>query len=57
MDPQLMKDILDKNPRDIWDQHISGRYLITSAIHNFEGGKYYTNVKVKRDSFSIDIDK
>lgn len=57
MDPQLMKDILDKNPKDIWDQHISGRYLITSAIHNFEGGKYYTNVKVKRDSFSIDIDK
>ena len=52
-----MKDILDKNPKDIWDQHISGRYLITSAIHNFEGGKYYTNVKVKRDSFSIDIDK
>lgn len=57
MDPQLMKDIIDKNPKDIWDLHISGRYLITSAIHNFEGGKYYTNVKVKRDSFSIDIDK
>ena len=56
MDPQLMKEMLEKNPRDIWDQHISGRYLVTSAIHNFEGGKYYTNVQVKRDSFSIDID-
>ena len=57
MDPQSMKDLLDKNPRDIWDEHLSGKYLITSAIHNFEDGKYYTNVKVSRDSFSIDIDK
>lgn len=56
MDPQSMKDLLDKNPRDVWDEHLSGRYLITSAIHNFEDGKYYTNIKVKRDSFSIDID-
>lgn len=56
MDPQNFKDLLEKNPRDIWDEHLSGKYLITSAIHTFEDGKYYTNVKVKRDSFSIDID-
>lgn len=56
MDPQNFQDLLEKNPRDIWDEHLSGKYLITSAIHTFEDGKYYTNVKVKRDSFSIDID-
>jgi predicted transcriptional regulator len=56
MDPQSMKELLDKNPRDIWDEHMSGRYLITSAIHQFKEGKYYTNIKVKRDSFAINID-
>ena len=56
MDPQNFQDLLEKNPRDIWDEHLSGKYLITSAIHTFEDGKYFTNVKVKRDSFSIDID-
>lgn len=56
MDPQSLQDLLDKNPRDVFDEHLSGKYLITSAIHSFEDGKYYTNVNVKRDSFSIDID-
>ncbi len=56
MDPQNFQDLLEKNPRDVWDEHLSGKYLITSAIHTFEDGKYFTNVKVKRDSFSIDID-
>jgi len=57
VDPLLLKELFDKNPNDIWDAHMSGKYMITSAIHNFEDGKYFTSVKVKRDSFSLDIDK
>ena len=37
------------------DKHLSGKYLITSAVHKFDGGDYYTHVKVKRDSFSATI--
>lgn len=57
IDPQSMKTVLDKNPRDLWDEHLSGRYLIVSTIHTFNESKYYTSVKVKRDSFSIDTSK
>ena len=57
IDPQSMKKMIDKNPRDLWDEHLSGRYLIVSTIHTFNESKYYTSVKVKRDSFSIDISK
>jgi len=33
------------------DELISGRYLITSAIHTFKGGNMMTKVQLKRDSF------
>jgi len=57
IDPQSMKKMIDKDPRDLWDEHLSGRYMIVSTIHTFNESKYYTSVKVKRDSFSIDISK
>jgi len=33
------------------DEYMSGNYLVTSAIHRFKGQQYFTEVKVKRDSF------
>jgi|GEM_PF-3927814 len=35
------------------DKHMSGKYVITSAIHTFEDGEYHTNIRVKRDGFEI----
>ena len=53
-DPSVQRKVLtDKYGR--FDKHLSGKYLITSAIHTFENGDYFTNVKVKRDSFTIDL--
>ena len=34
---------------------LSGKYLITSAIHEFSDDEYYVNLRVKRDSFSVDL--
>ena len=41
--------------RDLWDMHLSGRHLITSVNHTFSGGEYFSEVRVKRDSFSIKL--
>jgi hypothetical protein len=37
------------------DKHLSGKYVITSAIHTFEDGEYHTNIRVKRDGFEIEV--
>ena len=37
------------------DKHMSGKYVITSAIHTFEDGEYHTNIRVKRDGFEIEV--
>jgi len=37
------------------NEFLSGKYLITSAIHEFENDEYYVNLRVKRDSFSVDL--
>ena len=37
------------------NKFLSGKYLITSAIHEFENDEYYMNLRVKRDSFSVDL--
>jgi hypothetical protein len=37
------------------DKHMSGKYIITSAVHNFENGEYYTNLRIKRDGFNITV--
>lgn len=55
VDPQVQRDLLKNNPHGIFDEHLSGKYLITSAIHTFEDGEYFTDVKVKRDSFTVDL--
>ena len=57
VDPQVQKDVLRSNEYGSFDEHLSGNYLITSAIHTFENGEYFTDLRIKRDSFSIVIDK
>jgi hypothetical protein len=34
---------------------LSGKYLITSVVHEFEDDEYFVEVRVKRDSFSIEL--
>jgi|TARA_R110000744_G_scaffold210826_2_gene329947 hypothetical protein len=61
IDPIDMKKYLakmknkPKADRDLWDEHLSGRHLITSVNHTFSGGEYFSEVRVKRDSFSIKL--
>lgn len=38
---------------DLWDRNLSGKYMVTSCVHLFKGNEYFTNFRVKRDSFSI----
>jgi len=61
VDPAVMKKLLanmknkPKSQRDLWDKHLSGRHLITSVNHLFEDGEYFSEIRVKKDSFNIDL--
>lgn len=57
VDPVVQRDVLRKDEYGSYDEHLSGNYIITSAIHIFEDGEYFTDLRIKRDSFTIDIDK
>lgn len=55
IDPVAYRE-LSKNPKDHHrNEFLSGKYLITSAIHEFSDDEYYVNLRVKRDSFSVDL--
>ncbi len=55
IDPVAYRD-LSKNPKSHHrNEFLSGKYLITSAIHEFSDDEYYVNLRVKRDSFSVDL--
>ena len=61
VDPAIMKGVLANmankptSARDLFDDHLSGRHLITSVNHLFEDGEYFSEVRVKKDSFNIPI--
>jgi len=61
VDPAIMKQLLaamkffPKSARDIYDKHLSGRHLVTSVNHMFEDGEYFSEVRVKKDSFGIEL--
>ena len=56
MDPQVRNQKLyDADPNDIFDNNLSGKYLIVSAAHTLEDGEYFTNIRVKKDSLSFDL--
>ena len=54
MDPRE-RDKSENSEGGEHDKHMSGKYVITSAIHTFEDGEYYTNIRVKRDGFEITV--
>jgi hypothetical protein len=37
---------------NLWDENLSGKYLVMSTIHRFKDQEYYTEFRAKRDSFS-----
>ena len=55
VDPDVIKEFLDKSDADIIDKSLSGKYFITGAEHSFKLGEYLTTIKVKRDSFRQDL--
>jgi len=56
IDPQARATTLyNDDSSDIYDQSLSGRYIIISAVHRLEDGEYYTNVRVKKESLNINI--
>lgn len=61
VDPAIMKDLLQNmsnkatSHKDLFDEHLSGKHLITSVNHLFEDGQYFSEVRVKKDSFNISI--
>ena len=57
IDPSAYRDYTEKTDIDHYNEFLSGKYLITSVIHEFENDEYYSNVRVKKDSFAIDLDK
>jgi hypothetical protein len=52
IDPSIQRDVLKNNKDEIFDEQMSGKYLITSCIHTFKGGEYFTNVRIKKDSLN-----
>ena len=57
IDPSIYREFAEKPSTKHFNEFLSGKYLITSAIHEFENDEYYVNLRVKRDSFSIDLPK
>jgi hypothetical protein len=55
IDPSSYKEYTNKPFMKHYNEFLSGKYLITSAIHEFENNEYYVNIRVKRDSFSVDV--
>ena len=55
IDPEVIKDVLDKSDADVIDKTLSGKYFIAGAEHVFKMGDYKVNLKVKRDSFRQDL--
>ena len=51
VDPYITK----QDDREFFDLSLSGKYLVTSVIHKFKAGEYFCDVRIKRDSFSLDI--
>ena len=51
--PKAIDPTLNKG--ELKNEFLSGKYIVTSAIHEFEDDEYFVNVRVKRDSFSKEI--
>ena len=45
----------DTSQAEKYDDNLSGKYLIISAVHTSKDGEYFTNVRVKKDSMSVTL--
>jgi hypothetical protein len=50
------KKTLKGNFDDIFDRTVSGNYLVTSVIHQFDS-EYHCRMRIKRDSLTYDLSK
>ena len=55
IDPVAYREIVTNPDSHFRNEFLSGKYLITSAIHEFQNDEYHVNLRVKRDSFSVDL--
>jgi hypothetical protein len=55
IDPSVYRDFVNNPKSHHRNEFLSGKYLITSAVHEFDNDEYHVNLRVKRDSFSIDV--
>jgi len=49
-----LKAKMKGNYDDLFDRTVSGKYLVTSVIHQFDE-EYHCRMRVKRDSFTFDL--
>jgi hypothetical protein len=56
LDPDILKEYLETDDTDVYDKTLSGKYFIAAVEHTFEGGEYYVNCRVKRDSRANEIE-
>ena len=48
-DPQVYKQFTGKSPQDFIDESLSGEYIVFSVVHSFENGKYFNDIRVKKN--------
>ena len=46
-------DPMSTGKGDVWDNYLSGEYIIISTQHTFKNQEYYTEFRAKRDSFPL----
>ena len=47
--PKAIDASIDNTTTDLFDNNLSGDCLITSVVHRFEDGEYYSHVRCKKD--------
>ena len=55
IDPMVNKKYTNTSDFELFDQSISGKFLVTSVVHKFENSEYFVNVRCKKDTLSIEV--
>lgn len=53
---QFDRKTMKGNFDDYFDRTVSGKYLVTAVIHQFDS-EYHCRMRIKRDSFTYDVNK
>jgi hypothetical protein len=51
---QFDRKAIKGNFDDYFDRTVSGKYLVTAVIHQFDS-EYHCRMRIKRDSFTYDV--